>query len=145
MKKLKVPASVGAAVDFLYATREKRKMFEAQAAAVKEEETEIETQIFNKFKKADLDGARGKQAQASVSSSDVPTLDDWDAFAEHLKKNPADLDMLQRRLAIEAVRARWSDKIVVPGVGTFTKIKLTLTKVKVSAKQPTAPKAKIKK
>lgn len=130
LKKVKVPATPGAAIDFLSATRDRRKALEAEAKAIKENETAIETEIFNKFRKGDLEGARGKTAQASIKSSDLPTLEDDAAFFAYLKKHPEDLDLLQRRLAIDAVRARWADKKVVPGVGLFTKISLHLTKVK---------------
>lgn len=131
---VKVPASVGAAVDFLYATREARKKLERDAKEVKAKETAIETEIFAKFKKGDLEGARGKTAQASISSTDVPTLEDDEAFFTHLRKHPEDLDLLQRRLAVEAARARWAENKTIPGVGTFTAIKLHLTKVKPSTK-----------
>lgn len=126
----KIPATVGAAIDLLYRTRERRKLLEAEAGAIKSDESAIEDAIFAKFAKQDLEGARGKLANASVSSSDVPTLEDWDAFAKYLRKHPDDLDLLQRRLSLEAVRARWADKKTVPGVGLFTKIRLHLTKLK---------------
>lgn len=125
----KIPATIGAAIDLLYRTREERKLLEAKAATIKEAESTIEDAIFAKFKKAELDGARGKAAQASVSSSDVPTLEDWEKFEAYVIKTKS-LDLLQRRVAVEAIRARWAEKKVVPGVGVFTKVRLHLTKVK---------------
>jgi hypothetical protein len=124
------PATIGAAVDALHKLRTERKKLEASAKALKERETALETDIFAKFKKSDLDGARGKLAQASIQRADHPTFEDWDAFAKHLKKNPDDLDLLQRRLSAEACRERWAEKLAIPGVGVFTSIKLSLTKVK---------------
>lgn len=125
-----IPKTVGAAIDLLYRTRERRKILEAEANAIKADESAIETAIFEKFDNADLDGGRGKLANASVSKSDAPTFEDWDKFAKHLKKHPEDIDLLQRRLSVEAVRARWDLKQTVPGVGIFTKVRLHLTKVK---------------
>lgn len=128
-KKLKIPATPGAAIDFLHKTRLARKKLEAQAELVKADEDRIEEELFAKFKKADLEGARGKLAQASISRSDVPTLEDWDKLQRHVQAT-GEFDLLHRRVSTEAVRARWADKKVVPGVGTFTKIKLHLTTVK---------------
>ena len=79
-KKLVIPAKAGAAIDALDALRDKRKAIEAAAAAVKTQETAFEDAIFDKFKKADLEGARGKRAQASIERLDIPTLEDPDAF-----------------------------------------------------------------
>lgn len=128
-KPLKIPATPGAAIDFLHKTRLARKQLEAQAELKKAEEDQIEEVIFEKFKKGDLEGARGKLAQASISRSDVPTLDDWDKLAKHVLAT-GELDLLHRRVAVEAVRARWNDKKSVPGVGVFTRVRLHLTTVK---------------
>lgn len=126
----KIPATVGAAIDLLYATREARRRLDAEAKTLREKETAIEDAIFYRFAKQDLDGGRGKLAQASISRLDVPTLEDDVKFFAHLKKHPEDLDLLQRRLSSEAVRARWAEKKVVPGVGVFTRVSLSLSKRK---------------
>ena len=128
-QKMKIPKTVGAAIDLLDATRDRRKVLEAQANAVKTEEVEIETQIFALFKKSDLDGGRGKRAQASVSTSDVPVLDDEKKFFTFFWKEK-DSSLLQRRLSVEAIRERWAAKKTIPGVGVFTKVRLHLTKLK---------------
>lgn len=126
---MKAPKTVGESVDLLFALRTKRKQKEAETAAMKEEEAKLEDAIFGKFEKADLEGARGRRAQASVSSSDVPTLDDWQKLEKHLRRT-GEFDLLQRRLSVEAVRERWEAKKAVPGVGVFTRIRLHLTAVK---------------
>ena len=128
-KKLVIPASVGAAIDALNTLRDKRKAIEATAAAVKAQETAFEDAIFQKFKKADLEGARGKRAQASIERVDVPTLEDPATFYKFLKRT-GQFDLLQQRIAVTAVRERWSDKKIVPGIGHFHKIRLHLSKVK---------------
>lgn len=126
---LKIPATVGAAIDFLAKIRDERKAIEAKAAELKERETRIEDELFQRFKKADLDGARGKVAQASVSRDDVPTIADWDKFAAYVLRTKA-LELLQRRVGVEAVRERWAAKQTVPGVTAFTRVRLHLTKLK---------------
>ena len=119
----------GAAIDALHRLRVERKLLEAAAAALKEKEAKLEDAIFTKFKNADLEGARGKQAQATISRSDVPNVTDWDAFAKYVLKTGA-LDLLQRRVAIEAWRERLAQQVAVPGVDVFTRVRLHLTAVK---------------
>jgi hypothetical protein len=125
----KVPKEVGAAVDMLMTLRAERRRLQAEVDLKKEDEDYVEEQIFTLFDKAKLEGARGRLAQASIKRSDVPTLEDWDRFAAHVVKEKA-LDLLQRRLSVEACRDRWSRKEAVPGVGVFTKISLSLTALK---------------
>lgn len=125
-----IPESVGAAIDALHVTRERRKKLDAESKTIKQRERELEEAIFSKFKKSDLEGARGRLAQASVEAADVPNLDDDGKFFAHLKKHPEDLDLLQRRLSVEACRARWAEKRAIPGVSIFTRVTLHLSKVK---------------
>lgn len=126
----KIPATIGAAIDALYALHDTRLALTSQAEKAREVEAAFEEAIFNQFKKADLEGARGKRAQATISRREHPTLENADQFYKHLKKHPEDIDLLQRRLSAEAVRARWNEKVAIPGVGKFTSVKLSLTKVK---------------
>lgn len=130
-KALKIPATPGLAVDLLDKMRDARKAVAERAAEMKRQEDALESAIFEKFKKADLEGCRGKRAQASISRSEVPTPDDWVATDKYIIKNKA-LDLLQRRLSVEAVRLRWADGVTIPGVGKFTRISLHLSKVKKS-------------
>jgi len=131
--KYKVPKQIGAAVDLLYKVREARKLLDAKSGAEKAQETMIEDAIFNAFDKSDLEGARGKLAQASISRSDVPTVKDWPAFEKYVIKSKA-LDLLQRRVSVEAFRERVGQGVQVPGIEIFTKVRLHLSKTAVSGK-----------
>lgn len=128
-KKLVVPAKVGEAVDLLDRLRDARKAAEAATAAMKAEEALLETEIFRKFKKAELEGARGRRAQCSISRSEVPVFEDQIAFNRYVLRTKS-LDLFQNRLSVEAVRERWAAGKAVPGVGKFTKVRLHLSKVR---------------
>lgn len=127
--KYAVPKQVGAAIDLLYKVRADRKALQAKMEAEKEQESLIEEKILEQFGKQDLEGAKGKRAQCSIKRSDVPTPEDWDAIERHIKKT-GEFDLLHRRLTVDAVRQRWAAGKTVPGVGVFTKVGLSLTKVK---------------
>ena len=128
-KVVKLPKTIGAALDLLFTTRERRRLLQRQAVDVTHEEAVIEEQIFKLFKKSQLEGARGRFAQASVSRVDVPTLKDWKKFSAYLVKTKQ-LDLLQHRLSVEACRERWAAKKTIPGVEVFTRVSLSLTKLK---------------
>lgn len=123
-----VPKTAGGAIDLLMKVRTARKAEQAKVESEKRQEDMIEERIFAMFGKSELEGGRGKTAQASIKRSDVPVIEDFDALWSWAKKTNAH-DIFQRRLSVEAVRARWGSKKQVPGVGTFTKLGLTLTKV----------------
>ena len=126
--KYAVPKQAGGAIDLLYKVRTERKRLASLAEREKEQEALIENRIFELFKKSELEGGRGKMAQASIKRADVPTFENDRAFFAYLKKT-GDFDLLQRRLSVEACRARWAAKKQIPGVGIFTKVSLNLTKV----------------
>lgn len=124
----KYPKSVGACVDLLYQRRAERLAVQARVEELKADEADLERHIFNTFGKQELRGAKGSVASASIKEDNVPTIEDWDVFFEHVKKTKS-WDMLQRRLSTTAVRERWKSNKEVPGVGVFHKMSLSLTKV----------------
>jgi hypothetical protein len=125
--KYKIPKQPGGAIDLLYKVRTERKRLASMAEREREQESMIEEKIFEMFKKSELEGGRGKTAQASIKRSDVPTFENDRTFFAYLKKT-GDFDLLQRRLSVEACRERWAAKKQIPGVGIFTKVSLNLTK-----------------
>jgi hypothetical protein len=127
--KVKVPTTIGAAIDELDRLRDARRAYEALAEKEREREKALEDAIFEKFDKAKLEGARGKRAQATIARREHATIEDYDALAKYIRKT-GELDLLQRRLSGPAVRERWEEKKAVPGVGKFIDLRLTLTKVK---------------
>lgn len=127
--KHKIPKTIGGAIDLLHGVRTARKALQAKAEAEKAQEDLIEATIFERFGKSELEGARGKLAQCSIKRSDVPTLKDFAKTWAWAKKNDAP-DIFQRRISVEAWRERTAGGKTIPGVDVFTKVGLTLTKVK---------------
>ena len=60
-----------------------------------------------------------------LTSSTVPTVKDWDAFYAWIKKNNA-FFMLERRPSVTGYRDVLASGKAIPGVESFTKIKLNL-------------------
>lgn len=129
LKDRPAPKVLGAAIDALDELRDSRKALQAKAERAKELESKFEEAIFSKFTKAELEGGRGKRAQASVTRREHATIEDYDRLSAYILEK-GELDLLQRRLSAEAVKARWSEGVVVPGVGKYVDVRLSLTKFK---------------
>jgi hypothetical protein len=57
----------------------------------------------------------------------TPVAKDWDLIHQYIKENDA-IDLVHKRLTESAVRLRWDDDVVIPGVGDkiTEKIKVTV-------------------
>lgn len=123
----KFPATIGACIDALYVLRAKRLAGQKEVDKVKAEEAQYEEHILNNFTKTDLRGAKGDIATAAVKSATVYNIDDFDAYFSWVEANDA-RDCVQKRLSQTAIAARFDNGETVPGVSSFTKISLSLTK-----------------
>jgi len=128
---MRTPATLGACIDLLYATREKRtaleRSIEKKVEDLKKEEQALEKHLFDTFGKDDLDGAKGKRATAGLTRQTVPNVKDWERLYGYIKKHDA-FELLQKRVSGTAYRERLEAKEVIPGVEAFTLTKLSLTK-----------------
>lgn len=127
--KYKLPKTIGGAIDLMYKVREARKAMQRKADDEKAQESLIEVAIFERFGKSELEGARGKAAQASITRKDVYNVDDFEAIWKYAVKNDAP-DLFRRQLVNDAVRARLDAGKTIPGMSVFTKVGLSLTKRK---------------
>lgn len=125
---MKLPTTLGATIDLLYKLQQKLDAIEASKAPLKEEVDALEKHLMNNFDRAQLSGARGKLAQASVKPSTVADVKDWDALYKYISRTKS-WDMLQKRISVTACRERWNDKKAVPGVEPKEITKLSLTKL----------------
>ena len=124
---VKYPKTLGACVDLLFKQRNARLAAQKKVDAQKAEESALSDYILNTFQKAELEGAKGKLASASLAHSTVAQVDDWEKLYKYIEENKA-FDMLQRRVNDGAYRARLEENLVVPGVTPFVTTKLSLNK-----------------
>ena len=128
MTKKTYPKTIGACVDALYELRAKRLEGQKQVDLVKAQEAELEDHIIETFGKAEIGGAKGQVATASIKTTVTATIVDWDTFIAHVAKTK-DWELVQKRAGVTAVKERWDDGKEVPGVEPLSKISLSLTKV----------------
>jgi hypothetical protein len=145
-KEPKLPKSLGACVDLYYDTRQKRLAVGKQADEIKVTETFIANHIINNVPKGDS-GAIGARYKGVVKNDIIFQIDSWEDFYAWIKKtghfevlnraiNQAALaehiDALNEKL--DAANAKLVDpkarkpRKMLPGVKTFTAVKLSVTK-----------------
>lgn len=123
---------LGELIDMAYEARAKRIAFQREADAkiedMKRFEDEVEERILTSFDKAEIEGARGSKASASVSRLMVPTVKNWPKVYAYIKANDA-WDLLERRMARVAYRDRLEAGEAIPGTEPFEKVSLSLTRI----------------
>lgn len=131
-KKQAFPAKLGDCIDHLYKARAARltlqKEQEEALDKLKAEEEAIKQHIINTFKKSEIEGAKGKVAQASVKRLDKYRPKDFLAVWAWARKEDQP-QIFEKRLAQTAMQELIEAKVSVPGVETYTIIDLNLSKV----------------
>lgn len=119
-KPVAAPASTGAIIDQLWAAREEKRLLAAQDKEVSEKIKAIEQQLMERLETEGMTKATGGKATASITTSVVADVQDWDEFWAFVIKKKF-TQMLQRRVSEPAYRELLEKGIKVPGVQPFTK------------------------
>ena len=132
----RLPAKVAARVDAFYQLREKRlaygremKRAEKVLNALKHREDEIAKDLYKQMRQ--LGGATklsGGVATFSPGDAEVFTVEDWDAFYEHIKST-GEFELLERRPARGALKERSADNKLPEGIKSERVFAYSLTKV----------------
>jgi hypothetical protein len=127
------PLSAGGKVDHLHHLQLAIKLLQAQVKLVEDEYDALEDALIKGLPKQELNGAQGKLARVEIDNRIYPIVTEeaggWEATYKHIKKT-GEFDLLQKRLHQGACEARWDAGKQIPGVGTFTRVKLKLTPIK---------------
>lgn len=125
-RTLKAPATLGACLDKLYELREKRLALQSQAEELGVTYSALEDHVFKKFKHADVEGASGKAATASIQPKTVGRIEDKDKLEAYVARTKQ-WDLVTVMINNKAYRERLKAKKTVPGVVPFEFKKLSLT------------------
>lgn len=123
-----LPPSIGLCADLYSEVRELRLAMQKHVDAVKQRESEIKDHIINNLSKSDDTGAAGKKYLAKITTKDVPSLKDWEAFTNFVVATGR-FDMLQKRLSTKPVTDLWEEGEDVPGVEKFRVVDVSITKL----------------
>lgn len=137
----KPPKSLAAAADKLYLVKAERLAMSKQADEKEVEEKALKHWLIDNLPKSDAGGIAGKVARVSIVKKEVPKISDYpefyaglvDSYMKHKKKKDGMEDgafaLLQRKVGAKAVQEMWAAGLTVPGVGKFTVIDLSLSKL----------------
>lgn len=129
--KIKFPKTMGTCIDQLFKLEEEKKAlsrdFSKKETVLKGKIAAYEAHLVSEFGKKKINGAKGKFAKMEVKKQDLPTVKDWSKFYSYIKENNA-FDLLQKRVSTAAWNERIEDGKTIPGVETFKKTKISLTK-----------------
>ena len=125
------PSSINKLIDSLVFVDDRIKRANAVVTSLNQEYEKIERALLESLQIAKLESAKTTKASVSIQKPVVIGLEDFDAIMAYVVKNNA-TDLVQRRVATQAVRDREADGEQIPGLKktTLTKLGLTRTKVK---------------
>lgn len=120
-KRTTKKTTVGALIDAMYATREKRRVLAAQDDELKKEYAALEGQLLQMMDAEGVIKSTGKMASAGISENDCFNITDWDKFTAYVSRNKF-FHFFQRRLSDPSIREIVEKKgAVPPGLEKFTK------------------------
>ena len=105
---------VAGLVDLLYQTRGARYKLNHAAAALEAKEQALRAQLIATLPKFGASGVAGRVARAQLETKQIVVVDNWLKFYAGVARTKA-WDLLQRRVNVEAVQARWAVKKLVAG------------------------------
>lgn len=126
--KFKFPKTMGACADRLYELRLKRLEEQKKVKLLEDEEKALKNYIIQSLPKSEASGVAGRLARVTVVTKEVPQIEDWEAFYKYVKKTNS-FDLMQRRLADDAIKERWAAGKEIPGVNHFQAVSVSINKV----------------
>ncbi len=118
---------IGEVIDDLYALRARRMALSKEVDELKAQEAELRGIIITQLRDIGLDGGKGSTANALITTSTQAQITNWPAFFEYIRETGGG-DLVQKRVAIQAVRDRWDSGEEIPGLTAVEVVDLSLTK-----------------
>lgn len=126
--EVKIPKAIGACADLLYQTKEKRLALSREVAALEELEKRIKEKIINELPASEASGVAGKLARVTINKKSTWRAADWDKVWKYIVKKKA-YDMVQRRLADEAINLRIADGEKIEGLELYHYKSVSINKI----------------
>jgi hypothetical protein len=118
---------LGTVVDRYHEARGARLSAENLAANLKREENTLKEQIIRVLMESKTTSFGGKKATVKLQEKTKPQVQNWELLYDHIYATHG-FDLLQRRLTETAVKARWDDKVEIPGVIAYPIFDLSVSK-----------------
>lgn len=119
--------TLGQMVDQLYLLNEEKRVLDSQLADLDRKRRFVEAAIMDRMHDMQLEKGGGSLATASITSSIVPDVVDWDAFWKYIVKTKY-FHLVEKRPSATGCRELFETKGKIPGVVPFNKLKLSIRK-----------------
>lgn len=116
---------LGREIDALWELREGKRELEEKLTVVAKSIVEKELELLHRMDAEGLLKSTGTHGTVSISESVKPTVTDWDAFYEYIKRHNF-MHLLERRPSVTGCRELFELKGKIPGVEPFRQRKVNL-------------------
>ena len=123
-----VPDTIGRCADAYHDVKELRLAMDKEVKAIKERETELYNHIVDNLSVSEDTGASGKRYKAQITTSEEPTVTDWEALHDYVYEEDR-FDLLGKSIAKGAVKEMQAEGVTLPGVTKITVKKVSITKI----------------
>lgn len=109
--------------------RDKRLALKHEVDALYQQEKDLKHELIQFLQSADgVTGISGQLCHIKLRPKHTAQVENWDALYDHIRKT-GEFELLQRRVGEGAVKERWDNGDVVPGVIDHKTDDLSVTKV----------------
>lgn len=123
------PPTIGSLIDAVKKLAEQRSKLSAEDKALKAQQDDLEAQIITMLDEQETRVGEGKLAKASITESEVPTVEDWDKFFAWATRTK-NTHLIQHHISSPAWREmRALKNAELPGIKAFTKRSLSIRAV----------------
>ena len=114
-------------VDNYISLRAQRLALDKEAASLKETEDDIYKVIVSKMREEGMTAMGAKNGMVKLKESEEPVPTDWPALYDYIKET-GHFEFLHKRIATLAIKEHWEAGEDIPGVGSTTVYKLSVSK-----------------
>ena len=109
--------------------RDKRLALKREVDSLYQQEKDLKHELIVYLQSSKgVTGVSGHLCRIALRPKHTAQVEDWDALYDHIRKT-GEFELLQRRVGEGAVKERWDDGAVVPGVIDYQTDDLSVTKV----------------
>lgn len=104
----------------ILSVRKRRLTLQREADTLEQEEKLLSGKLINWMNQSNLTEFAQNEDQVNLQTTEEPMATDWPTVLDYIIANKAP-DLLQKRLTASAVKARWADGEIIPGVDKLQK------------------------
>lgn len=107
----------------LLSLRKQRLAIQREADLLEQKEKELANLLIAQMLLKKTDVTVDGEDQAQLVSSQEPVVTNWPQYLDYIKSS-GEVDLLEKRPMRSAVKARWAEGVILPGVESQTKYSL---------------------